>query len=224
MRCIFEQLRYKLVCSDAQTRNIQPNGDNSMNIAIISGTNRTDSMSLKVATKMQSLYDDLGAQTTLIDLKNLPNELFQPTVYKEKPSSFDPFQKAILEADGILFVVPEYNGSYPGILKYFIDMWKYPESFEFRCVAYIGVAAGQWGGLRSVEHLQGVMGYRNAFQFNERVFVNNIYKRWDYEAAKLKKLTEKEFDIEELLQTQSKNFLRYCTQIRGQREKGDQLS
>ena len=185
-----------------------------MNIAIISGTNRANSMSFKVASKMKRVYDELGAQTTLIDLRELPAEIFAPTVYKEKPDSFAPFQQAILAADGILFIVPEYNGSYPGILKYFIDMWKYPESFEFRCIAYIGLAAGQWGGLRSVEHLQGVMGYRNAFQFNERVFVNNIYKRWDYATSSLKKISDKEFDLEELLQTQSENFLKYCTQIK----------
>ena len=185
-----------------------------MNITIISGTNRAGSMSIKVAEKMQRIYNEIGATATLLDLAHLPADIFTPTVYKEKPDSFTPFQQAILDADGLLFVVPEYNGSYPGILKYFIDMWKYPESFENRCVAYIGVAAGQWGGLRSVEHLQGVMGYRNAFQFNERVFVNNIYKRWDWETSAIKKMHDQEFDIEDLLLNQSRNFVAYCQKIR----------
>ena len=47
---------------------------------------------------------------------------FDPTIYsqKPKPSSFDPFQNAITQADGIVIVIPEYNGSYPGALKYLL--------------------------------------------------------------------------------------------------------
>lgn len=182
-----------------------------MNIVIISGTNRAGSMSLKLANKLLSQYNQAeGIQASLLDLATLPQELFLPSVYKEKPASFQSFQDAVLQADGLLFIVPEYNGSFPGILKYFIDMWKYPESFEGRCVAYVGLSAGPWGGLRSVEHLQGVMGYRNAFQFPERVFINNIYDRWDWESGNLKKLTEKEYDLEDLISSQTKHFIQFC--------------
>jgi NAD(P)H-dependent FMN reductase len=182
-----------------------------MNILIISGTNRDGSMSLKIANKLLKQYEAIeGVQASILDLRELPQEIFSPTIYKDKPESFKPFQEKVLKADGILFIVPEYNGSYPGVLKYFIDMWTYPESFEGRCMAYFGISAGVWGGLRSVEHLQGVMGYRNAFQFPERVFVNNIYSRWDWESGVLKKLNEKEFDLEELLYSQTKNFIRFC--------------
>jgi chromate reductase, NAD(P)H dehydrogenase (quinone) len=181
-----------------------------MQITTIVGTNRNGSMSLKIGTKIQKLYSSLGVTSNIIDLRELPAEIFTPMAYKEKPTAFQPFQNLILESAGLHFIVPEYNGSYPGILKYFIDMWKYPDSFENRCVAYTGVAAGQWGGLRSVEHLQGVLGYRNAFQFNERIFINNIYSRWDWENSTIKKLNEKEFDIEELIQNQVKNFVEFC--------------
>lgn len=181
-----------------------------MNIIVISGTNRAGSMSLKVAQQCQQRLEALGAQVTLINLQDLPQSLFSPTVYKEKPAEFAPIQDQILNAQGIVFVVPEYNGSFPGILKYFIDMWKYPDSFENRCVAYIGVAAGAWGGLRAVEHLQGVMGYRNAFQFNERIFINRIYQRWDFETGELKKLDDKDLDLNELLDQQAVNFVQFC--------------
>ena len=185
-----------------------------MNITIISGTNRKGAMSLKVAQKVSKIYKSLDVNVEILDLATLPSDIFTPTVYKEKPDSFTPFQDMILQSDGLLFIVPEYNGSYPGILKYFIDMWKYPDSFENRCVAYIGLSAGMWGGLRSVEHLQGVMGYRNAFQFNERVFINNIYSRWDYDSGLIKLLGSEKFSVEELLQSQSQNFVGFCRKIR----------
>ena len=69
---------------------------------------------------------------------------------------------------------PEYNGSFPGVLKLFIDMLPFPVAFERRPVAFIGLAAGRWGALRAIEQLQGVFGYRNAFVFPNRVFVPGV--------------------------------------------------
>ena len=183
-----------------------------MNILIISGTNRAGSMSLKVAKKLELQYAAGGVDVQVLDLATLPQEIFVPNIYKEKPASLKPFNDAVLGADGIVFVVPEYNGSFPGALKYFIDLWAYPEAFEGRKVAYVGIAAGVWGALRSVEHLQGVFGYRNAFQFPERIFINNIYARWDFETTIVKKLHEKEPDVELLIESQTKNFIQFCKQ------------
>ena len=178
-----------------------------MNIAIISGTNRIGALSLKVARRIESRYKQLGATTTLLNLQELPLELFAPQAYKNKPEEFAPFQDAITNADGVVIVVPEYNGSFPGVLKYFIDMLKFPESFEQRPVAYVGIAAGMWGGLRAVEQLQGVFGYRNGFSFNERVFVPNIYKQIKDDGSFHSEL------IEDLLEQQTKNFLVYCESL-----------
>ncbi|HMZ51128.1 MAG TPA: NAD(P)H-dependent oxidoreductase, partial [Candidatus Sumerlaeota bacterium] len=69
-----------------------------------------------------------------------------------------------------------YNGGMPGVLKYFIDMLKFPESFEHRCVAFTGEAAGIWGAIRPVEQLQMIFGYRNAYALPERVFIPNVNK------------------------------------------------
>jgi NAD(P)H-dependent FMN reductase len=74
----------------------------------------------------------------------------------------------------LVLVTPEYNGGMPGVLKYFIDMLKFPESFERRPVCFVGVAAGQWGALRPVEQLQASFGYRNAHIFPERVFLPGV--------------------------------------------------
>ena len=71
-------------------------------------------------------------------------------------------------------VTPEYNGSMPGVLKLFIDHLKFPESFEAKPVCFVGLAAGMWGALRSVEQLQAIFGYRNAHVFPKRVFIPGI--------------------------------------------------
>ena len=74
----------------------------------------------------------------------MPLSLFSPDAYSEKPQEFEEYSQNVLDADGLVIVVPEYNGSYPGALKLFIDMLKFPESFENKPVAFIGIAAGIW--------------------------------------------------------------------------------
>lgn len=74
----------------------------------------------------------------------------------------------------MVIVTPEYNGSFPGVLKYFIDMLPFPESFENWPVCFVGLAAGMWGALRSVEQLQMILGYRNAHVYPNKVFITGI--------------------------------------------------
>jgi chromate reductase len=145
-------------------------------IEVIAGTNRPGSNALKVAKLLVSLYQEEGVDVGLISLEQLPRELLDPTSYATKPAAFQPIQDRVLKAKGLHIVTPEYNGSFPGILKYFIDMLKFPESFEHRAVAFTGEAAGIWGAFRSVEQLQMIFGYRNAYILPERVFIPGIGK------------------------------------------------
>lgn len=143
-------------------------------IALIVGTNRPGSNTRKVAKQVEEIYAEAKVPLTVLDLANLPPEIFSPTSYGAKPPSFTPFSDTILKADGLHVVTPEYNGSIPGVLKYFIDMLKFPESFDRRPVCFTGLAAGLWGALRPVEQLQAIFGYRNAFVYPERVFIPGI--------------------------------------------------
>ena len=148
-------------------------------ITLIVGTNRPGSNSRKVARHIQEIYAGLKVPLHVLDLTQLPPEIFSPASYAEKPKSFQPFSEAVLKSAGLHVVSPEYNGSIPGVLKYFIDMLKFPESFEKRPVCFVGVAAGIWGALRPVEQLQAIFGYRNAFLFPERVFLPRINELLD---------------------------------------------
>ena len=148
-------------------------------LTIVVGTNRPGSNSRKVAAELESIYAALKVPFRVLDLAQLPQEIFSPASYGEKPKSFQPFADAVLQSSGLHVVTPEYNGGIPGVLKYFIDMLKFPESFERRPVCFTGVAAGIWGALRPVEQLQAIFGYRNAYIFPERVFLPTIHKTLD---------------------------------------------
>ena len=140
-------------------------------ILIISGTNRPDSSTLRVARRVEQLYRETKVRCELYNLENLPPEVFRNEAYKEKPPALVTIQEKVLNSAGLHVVLPEYNGSFPGVLKYFIDLLKFPESFERKPTAFVGVASGAWGGLRAVEQLQMVFGYRNAHVFPDRIFV-----------------------------------------------------
>lgn len=140
-------------------------------IVLLSGTNRPGSNTRKIVGHLEEIYRGLGQDAQVLDLADLPPEIFSPLSYAEKPASFQPFSDAILGSCGVHVVTPEYNGGLPGVLKYFIDMLKFPESFERRPVCFTGLAAGMWGALRPVEQLQAIFSYRNAHIYPERVFM-----------------------------------------------------
>jgi len=151
-------------------------------ITVISGTNRWGSKSLKLAQLLVSMYEEQGSATRLLDLSELPQDIFTPLIYQEKPAAFiRDFVEPVLSSRGLHVVVPEYNGSFPGILKYFIDLLPFPDAFEGRPTAYVGVAAGMFGALRAVEQLQMVFGYRNAQIYPRRVFLPAAHNSFDAE-------------------------------------------
>jgi len=177
-------------------------------IVIISGTNRPGSNTRKVATHVEAIYKRLGVKFQVLDLAQMPTEMFSPTSYAEKPATFKKFTDAILASDGLVIVTPEYNGGIPGVLKYFIDLLPFPESFEHRPVCFIGLAAGIWGALRPVEQLQAIFGYRNAFVFPERVFMPGIGKLLDAAGA----FTNP--DLERRLEHQAAGFVRFVEKLK----------
>lgn len=145
-----------------------------MKLTLLAGTNRPASNTRIVTNQLAALYSALGQPVEILDLAELPQEIFLPSSYAKKPPAFARFSEAILASDGVHIVTPEYNGGAPGVLKYFIDMLKFPEAFERRPVAFTGLAAGVWGGLRPVEQLAALFSYRNAHLFPERVFLPGI--------------------------------------------------
>ena len=154
-------------------------------IVVISGTNRPGSNTRRVSQQVAGLYQELGVEHSVMDLAHLPTEIFDPSSYAAKPAAFQPFADGVLAATGLHVITPEYNGSMPGVLKYFIDMLKFPESFDRKPVCFTGLAAGMWGALLPVEQLQSIFGYRNAHIYPERVFISGIGDKFD-EAGTLK--------------------------------------
>jgi len=178
-------------------------------MTLIVGTNRPASNTRKVARQIEEIYADLKVPLHVLDLAGMPSEIFSPDSYATKPKTFEPFSEGVLRASGLHVVTPEYNGSVPGVLKYFIDMLKFPESFIRRPVCFVGVSAGIWGALRPIEQLQAIFGYRNAYIYPERVFLPGINDLLD-ESGRLK-----DADLIQRIRTQAEGFVDFVERLKG---------
>ena len=163
--------------------------------------------SLSLAKLITAEYQALGHSTDQLDMQLSP-EFLIPTAYQEAPPAVKVLVDRFLASDGAVFVVPEYNGSYPGIVKLFIDMLPYPQGFDRRPCAFVGLSAGQFQALRAVEHLQGVAGYRNAFIYPNRVFIGDSYKQFTVEGRLV------DAKLEERLRAQATGFVQFITALK----------
>lgn len=117
-------------------------------VPILLGTNRKDRNSENVAHwvfgKMQE-REEIETQFFDVGDFDLPKDHYGMEIKDDFPE----WRDAIIKADGLVVVTPEYNHGYPGCLKSVIDLLL-PE-YIHKAVAFVGVSAGPWGGTRVIE-------------------------------------------------------------------------
>lgn len=127
-------------------------------IAIIIGSTRPDRVGPAVAQWLLDLAKQRGdAEYELVDLADFD----LPHLDEPLPASTGQYTRphthrlaaTVASFDGFVFVTPEYNRSYPGVLKTAIDL-VYAEWHD-KAAGFVGYGAD--GGVRAVEHLRGVM-------------------------------------------------------------------
>lgn len=121
-------------------------------ITIISGTNRKNSNTLKIAREYQQMLLVKGLQTSILsledvelltdsdELKSVENELLKPATH-------------------LIIISPEYNGSFPGVLKMLFDCSSSHEMWYHKKALLTGVASGRAGNIRGMDHLADVLNY-----------------------------------------------------------------
>lgn len=130
-------------------------------ITIVVGTNRANSVSGQIAHYYQRLLNDRAIDNQIVDLVELPGDFVGTALYDNngKNEAFNAIRERVQGSDKLVFVVPEYNGSFPGILKAFIDGLKYPEGIRDKKAALIGVSSGIQGGVFAMSHLTDIFNY-----------------------------------------------------------------
>jgi NAD(P)H-dependent FMN reductase len=117
-------------------------------LPIILGTPRkareSEHVSKWVFSKMQERGD---IETQFFDVRDfdLPRDDYGTSLAADFPE----WRDAIIRADGLVIVTPEYNHGYPGALKSVLDLLL--KEYIHKAVALVGVSAGPWGGTRVIE-------------------------------------------------------------------------
>lgn len=123
-----------------------------LNIPVILGTVRQGRQSAHVARfVVNQLAREPDVVTELIDIARVP----LPIDDAGEAIKDAEFSRKMAEADGLVIVSPEYNHSFPGMLKHVLDSCL--KEYIHKAVGVVGVSAGMFGGARVVEALLPVL-------------------------------------------------------------------
>jgi len=134
-------------------------------ITVISGTNRPASKTQIIAALLRDQLKEIGEEVGWIDLSDIGQDALSHAMYQEigQDSWITEIQNQyLIPSQHWVVVSPEYNGSFSGVLKLFIDavsVRKYKETFAGKKVSLVGVASGRAGNLRGLDHLTGIFNY-----------------------------------------------------------------
>ena len=130
-------------------------------ITLVSGTNRPNSVTRQVVNIYQNLLLEKNIKSEIIDLVDLPDDFITSALYQNsgKNEGFNPIREQMLNAERYVFFTPEYNGSFPGILKTFIDGLVYPSTFNGKKCALVGISSGVQGAVLAMSHLTDIFNY-----------------------------------------------------------------
>jgi NAD(P)H-dependent FMN reductase len=121
-------------------------------ITIISGTNRKYSNTFKIAREYQLILQEKGIEAGILSLEDL--NLLQYDAAFEKIEN-----EVLIPSTHFIIISPEYNGSFPGVLKMLFDNSRSHEIWFHKKALLTGVATGRAGNLRGMDHLADVLNY-----------------------------------------------------------------
>lgn len=150
-------------------------------LTLIAGTNRPGSSTLKLADYYHKRLVEKGIEAAILSLESLPENLLKTDLYGKRSEAFKPIQAQIDTSEKFIFIIPEYNGSFPGALKILMDACDFPQSFFDKKAALVGISSGKYGNIRGVDHFTGVCNYLNMHVFSLKLHIPFIRKEMDTE-------------------------------------------
>jgi len=152
-------------------------------ITIISGTNRPDSMTLKTANLYYRLLSDKGEDVHLLSLEN-------KQVWERGPAMLALEKQYLIPAQKFVFIMPEYNASFPGILKMMLDNSDIKKCWWYKKAMLVGLSDGRAGNLRGLEHMTAILHYMKVHVLYNKVLLSRVNDEIDSRGALLKPETE----------------------------------
>jgi len=181
-----------------------------MNILGIAGSLRKDSLNKKLLAYAASVARDMGREIRIADLGGVP--LYNADVEAAGlPPGVVAFRDDLKQADAVVIATPEYNNSFPGVLKNAID-WGSSKGncWDGKVVALMGATPGNFGTVLAQAQLRNIFCILNAVVVpTPFVYVPRAHEAFDADgtlnnsmaAENLKNLLTRLFEVTEALKT-----------------------
>ncbi len=143
-------------------------------ITVISATNRPDSHTEKIAKHYAAVLKAKRETVNYLSLKDLPDTFISSDLYGKRSPEFQKIiDKDIIDQHKFIFVSPEYNGSFAGILKVFLDAVP-PRMWTDNKACLVGVSSGRAGNLRGLEHLTNILNYLKVNVYHNKLPISRV--------------------------------------------------
>lgn len=131
-------------------------------ITLINATNRPDNRTSVISQTYQQFLISQEVPYMYLNMEDINGTwLIDQSRGVQKQELMLLLEKYIYQVPKLIIISPEYNGSFPGILKLFIDAMPH-KALDGKKIALTGVATGRGGNLRGLDHLTGIFHYLNA--------------------------------------------------------------
>lgn len=153
-------------------------------ITIVVGSNRKKNLSNVIGqiykNRLEATYDGI---VELINVEDMPSEVLASDMYtniNQWISDID--AESIQPASKFVFILPEYNGTFPGVAKLFLDAVSSinaEKSFHDKKAGLVGLSAGKFGNWLGLEHFGVVLNYLKVNVYQQKVSISNLYEHFD---------------------------------------------
>ena len=134
---------------------------------IISATNRLGSNTLKVSKQYQIFFQEQGIEAKLLSLEDF-NSFHRDENFNKLE------QEYLTPASKFIFIMPEYNGSFPGVFKLMMDISDLSACWNFKKVMLVGVANGRAGNLRGIDIMTNMCNYMKMHVFFNKLPISSV--------------------------------------------------
>jgi len=142
-------------------------------ITIIAGTNRNGSYTKRIADIYYKTLTEKGVECQVLSLKSLPHDFIFTQLQKQTDDYTAFISEYILNAQKFIFIIPEYNGSFPGVLKAFVDTVP-PKFFRGKKSCLVGVSSGHLGAVRGLDDFTDILHYLGVEVLSNKPKFSNI--------------------------------------------------
>jgi NAD(P)H-dependent FMN reductase len=139
---------------------------------IISGTHRIGSHTEKVAMEYHRIFLEKNIDAKILSLKNVD-------VLSRTPAFLKIENEFLIPAEKFIFIIPEYKGTFPGVLKAMIDNSDISKVWYHKKALLTGVSTGRAGNLRGMDHLSASLHYMKMNVHHNKLPISVIDKVMD---------------------------------------------